>query len=428
MGTFIGSLTSAASITLTNPIIPHSFYIRTMPLTHTNISSTAVTNVAHSKLFSISFCNSRGLSSNLNSAHQHLQSSSPHALFLTETKIRPLDPNDDSILSPHLKCPGYELFSSFFPSGGVCAFIRSDIQSSRLPQFDLANPGFQLNWMKVSLPNTSKFICTLYRSPNSTNHELLFDHLSKTIDTITLHSPRSEIIILGDFNVFNPHWLTHSPHITSPAGRDAEAFAIVNDLSQLISEPTRIPDRSGDKANTLDLFLISNADIYCNPILDSPLGNSDHCLITLQYNFVSHQDRSSSSQKVFYYSKADRTLFETFLLLIPAILATLMILPLLPPSSLTQFNLVWIFLFHLPISLAKSLLQSGSIHNVQKLSSIKTTALSNGNFTKLCIQELYLYKLATYALKQSIMPKPPLSTASAIKLLYVKQDLAPSGP
>ena len=113
MGTFIGSLTSAASITLTNPIIPHSFYIRTMPLTHTNISSTAVTNVAHSKLFSISFCNIRGLSSNLNSVHQHLQSSSPHALFLTKTKIRPLDPNDNSILSPHLKCPRYELSPSF---------------------------------------------------------------------------------------------------------------------------------------------------------------------------------------------------------------------------------------------------------------------------------------------------------------------------
>ena len=76
-----------------------------------------------------------------------------------------------------------------------------------------------------------------------------------------------------------------------------------------------------------------------------------------------------------------------------------MILPLLPPSSLTQFNLVWIFLFHLPTSLAKSLLQSGSLHNVQKLSNIKTTALNNGNFTKLRIHELYLYKLATYAPK-----------------------------
>ena len=105
--------------------------------------------------------------------------------------------------------------------------------------------------------------------------------------------------------MYNPNWLTHSPHITSPGGCDAEAFAIVNDLSQLISEPRRIPDRSGNKANTLNLFLTSNPDIYCNPILDSPLGNSNHCLITLQNNFVSHQDRSSSSQKDFHYSKAD---------------------------------------------------------------------------------------------------------------------------
>ena len=187
-----------------------------------NISSTAVANVAHSKLFCISFCYIRGLSSNLKSVHQNFQSSNAHALFLTETKIRSLDTDDNSILSPHLKCPGSELFSSFFLNCGVCAFFRSDVESSHLPQFDLANPGFQLIWMKVSLPSTSKYICTLYCSPNSrTNHELLFDHLSKTIDTITLQSPRSEIIILGDFNIYDANWLTHSPHITSPAGRVA---------------------------------------------------------------------------------------------------------------------------------------------------------------------------------------------------------------
>ena len=106
MGTFIGSLTNAASIILTNPIITHSFCIQNIPLTHTNISSTAVTNVAHSKLFSISSCNIRGLSSNLNSVHQYIQSSNPHALFLTETKFKPLDLNDNSIICPHLKCPG----------------------------------------------------------------------------------------------------------------------------------------------------------------------------------------------------------------------------------------------------------------------------------------------------------------------------------
>ena len=143
----------------------------------------------------------------------------------------PLDPSDNSILSSNVKCPGYEQFSSFFPNGGVCAFVCFDVQSSHLTQFDLFSPGFQLIWLKISLPNTSKFICTLYRSPNSNNHEL-YDHLSKSIETITLQSPHSEIIILGDFNVHNPDWLTYSSNITSPAGRDADTFAIVNDLTQ----------------------------------------------------------------------------------------------------------------------------------------------------------------------------------------------------
>ena len=163
-------------------------------------------------------------------------------------------------------------------------------------------------------------------------------YLSKSTDTITLQSPRSEITILGDFNVYNPNWLTHSSHIISPAGRDAEAFAIVNDLSQLILELIRIPDRSGDKANTLDLFLTSNPNTYSSSTVDSPLGSSEHCLIALQHNFVSRQDRSFSSQKVFHYSKADWDSLRKFSPHTPVIQASLMILPLLPILSLPIFS------------------------------------------------------------------------------------------
>ena len=166
----------------------------------------------------------------------------------------PVSPDDFRIISSTRSSINLLIHESLLNLGDP-ANLNSQTSTICLPQFYLANPGFQLIWMKVSLPNTLKFICTLYRSPNSTNHECLFDHLSKTIDTSTLQSPRSKITILGDFNVYNTNWLTHSPHITSPADRDAEAFAIVNDLSQLKSEPTRILDRSGDKANTLDLFL-----------------------------------------------------------------------------------------------------------------------------------------------------------------------------
>ena len=187
-------------------------------------------------------------------------------------------------LSLRLKCHGYEPFS-FFSNSGVCTFICADVHTSCLPQFDLLTPSIQLIWLKISLPNTSKFICTLYRLRNSTNREMLFVHVSKSIDTITLHFPRSEINILDDFNVHNLDWLAHSSNFNSSAGLHAEAFAIVKDLSQLISKPTHISDCSGDKANTLDLCLTLNPDIYANPAVDSALGNSDHCLTLTTNNF-----------------------------------------------------------------------------------------------------------------------------------------------
>jgi len=81
--------------------------------------------------------------------------------------------------------------------------------------------------------------------------------------------------------------IVRDSHFTSPAGCDVETFAIVNDLSQLITEPTCIPGCSGDKDTTLNLFLTSHPDIYANPAVDSPLGNSDYCLITLEHNCLS---------------------------------------------------------------------------------------------------------------------------------------------
>lgn len=66
--------------------------------------------------------------------------------------------------------------------------------------------------------------------------------------------PHSRIIILRDFNAHKFDYLTYSPDIFNPGGHDAEAFAIVNDQTQAISDPTRIPDGARDKTNTLFSF------------------------------------------------------------------------------------------------------------------------------------------------------------------------------
>ena len=121
------------TVILTVPTITHHSF--NMIQDNIKNNSTAATNVAP-KLFSISFCNIRGLFSNINPVHHHIQSINPYAFFLTETKIKPVDPRNSTVLSPHLKCPGYELFSSFFPNGGVCALISSDVPTLHRKQFD----------------------------------------------------------------------------------------------------------------------------------------------------------------------------------------------------------------------------------------------------------------------------------------------------
>ncbi|KAK8405365.1 hypothetical protein O3P69_001722 [Scylla paramamosain] len=87
-----------------------------------------------------------------------------------------------------------------------------------------------------------------------------------------------KISILGDFSVHHQLWLS-SPFTDHP-GELAYNFAILHDLEQLVQHPTRIPDHLGDMPNILDLFLTSNPSTYA-VILSSPLGSSDHSLISL---------------------------------------------------------------------------------------------------------------------------------------------------
>lgn len=280
-------------------------------------SSAACSAAPASARFSLSFCNIRGMSTNLNQVHQHLLHNLPHVLFLTETKIGPLDPTNPDAVSPHLQCPGYELFPAFLRHGGLCAFIRSDVQASRLKEFEISNSDFQLIWFRFIQNNRSKFVCALYRSPNSSSVSPLFDHLSLCIEQILASSPSAEICFLGDFNAHNSSWLSHSPPVSNAAGREAEAFAIINSLEQLISDPTRVPDRDGDRANTLDLFLTSHPAIYQTPSVSSPLGLSDHCLITLTHDSQQLPKQPQSRKLVFFYDKTDWDSLRDFYATVP---------------------------------------------------------------------------------------------------------------
>ena len=221
-------------------------------------------------LFTLNFCNIRGLSSNFVSVEHHLSTIKPHLLFLTETQVsKTTDSNPYSV-------PSYFLYSQFQHKGGCCVYVRNDLICSRVPELD--SSVFSTLWLRLTCSSSTKYICAVYLSPNSTDYQKFFDYLNSKVEHILSKFPFSEIIILGDFNVHHHLWLSSS-HTDQP-GELAFNFSVLNNLEQLIQHPTRIPDRPGERANILDLYLTSHPSSYTVKLF-SPLGSSDHNLISV---------------------------------------------------------------------------------------------------------------------------------------------------
>ena len=167
----------------------------------------------------------------------------------------------------------------------------------------LESPSFDVLWLKstVTGPNIRLLPISL---PLDSDHVSLFSYLADKIELINSALSKSQIILLGDFNVHNSAWLQYSG-ITNAADREAEAFTTSHDLTQLLIFPTNISDRSSQSAYTLDPFLTSDPENF-SISSSAPLGNSDHCLIKVIRPdcFPSLQNRTCKRLRC--YKSADR--------------------------------------------------------------------------------------------------------------------------
>ena len=92
---------------------------------------------------------------------------------------------------------------------------------------------------------------------------------------------------------------------TSPEGRDVELFSDLNNLSQLVKNPTHIPSVEGHSVNILDLFLTSHPERY-EVNVNAPLGNSDHCTISaISPLETSPASPAAPKRLVWLYDRAD---------------------------------------------------------------------------------------------------------------------------
>ncbi|KAL7636426.1 UNVERIFIED_CONTAM: hypothetical protein RMT77_013201 [Armadillidium vulgare] len=243
---------------------------------------------------SIHFTNVRGLFSNLASVEYHLSHSQPNLLLLSEPQI------SKNSNSNFFNISNYNLFHNFRSKGGVCAYVNTNTPVTRLVNLEF--PNFDVLWLKSFFLPLRLSCVFCYCSPNRTDFSTFFEYLTTSHETVTSSRPNIEVLYLGDFNVHNTEWLGSSH--TDPGGEEAESFSILNDLEQLIKEPTHIPDRPNQFLNTLDLCFTTSPSLYKYAVF-APIGKSDHNLITLNFQAFSPTAPPCPKRIFWHFDRAD---------------------------------------------------------------------------------------------------------------------------
>ena len=82
-------------------------------------------------------------------------------------------------------------------------------------------------------------------------------------------------------------------------------FSISNDLTQMVTFPTRIPDCDSNSPALLDLFISSDTSI-CSIMTFLPLGNSDNVVVSVSIDFPINSKWNAPFHCIAYdYSRAD---------------------------------------------------------------------------------------------------------------------------
>ena len=253
----------------------------------------------------LSFTNIRGLRSNFSSVESYLLQSSPDLLALCETNLSSAVSSCDLSVDGYLPLVRKDSNSHML---GLGVYIRKNSPICRETRFESSDYSFMC--FRLAPLHSITFLFILYRSPSSQDCTL-FDVISDQIDrALSLYSS-ANIVVIGDFNAHHSEWL--GSNVSDSAGVKAHNFCLSQSLTQIINFPTRFPDNPNHLPSLLDLCLVSDPS-QCSVSPHSPLGSSDHCLISLKLLSRSSTSKESPYHRTSYnYSKADWDSFRDFL-------------------------------------------------------------------------------------------------------------------
>ena len=159
--------------------------------------------------------------------------------------------------------------------GGVMLLVRDNLEVTECKE--LNDSDFQESvWCIVKTPQSTKILVGVcYRSPSSLHENNML--LCQLMKAAKLKSGLT--LIMGDFNYDQINWEHGS--VEGPEGSDAVSFFNATQdmfLCQHVGEPTRY--RNGQTPSRLDLVFTSEEHMIDEVISSSPLGKSDHTVLT----------------------------------------------------------------------------------------------------------------------------------------------------
>ena len=222
---------------------------------------------------------------------------------------------NDSIENDKLKIEGFCSIpyrkdckeSNIRPRGGVCLYFKEEtpiIEREKLVEnFD------EIIVSEIRLKNKKVFLVLIYRSPSQSADE--FDNFLSNLEILLskLNGEKPDtIIITGDFNARSP--LFWENEITeTPEGKKLSEFMTLNNMEQLINEPTHLP--RGNIATCIDLIFTNKQMSFVDcGTLPSPDPKCKHLIIHGKLNFQIPCP-PKYKRKVWDYPKANVTLIKT---------------------------------------------------------------------------------------------------------------------
>lgn len=217
--------------------------------------------------------------------------------IVTETKLTPEKATQAEVTVPGY-CPPIRKDRTSH-GGGVAIWVKVGLPYKEL-DIDPANQ--EIAWINISTTPGNKIgICAAYRPGTCPDNDIsMFNQLESNIDAARRSC--SSIIVAGDFNVHNTDWLGSTR--TTPAGETAEDMCYIHGLQQHVTAPTR-----GN--NILDLVM-SDLPGGATAMLHPPLGQSDHAVITVDFQLTPPRD-PPTTRTVWRYQHADWPRLRAFL-------------------------------------------------------------------------------------------------------------------